>query len=176
MVKWRGKNALFVIFGRSFECLPLLTVMAKNNQLCLFTGGHIQKFACTGACLLFVVVHRRFLAIGRKEALQRNRVDGQEYRPGLRQVEQDRLVAKDMPTGFQESQAGQKLGISFNEAIARSWVVPVSASRSKARISTPGQFVVLTLDNEFGVGKRIVIARVIDIEMGANNHSNVIGV
>jgi hypothetical protein len=41
-------------------------------------------------------------------------------------------------------------------------------------MSTPRQFIVFALDNEFRFRKGIVIARVVHVEMGTDEHSDVV--
>ncbi len=100
-----------------------------------------------------------------KEALQDNGINRQEDRIGLRQADQNGLMSRGMPTGFQQRQAGQELGVSLNQPIAQGRLIPVRTNGSKACISTPRQFIVFALDNEFRFRKGIVVSGVVHVEM-----------
>src|SRR6266516_5497452 len=64
-----------LVIGWCFlERLPLLTIMAKDDQCHVLTLDQVQKFARAGAQLL-LVLKRPGLSISGKKALQDNRVD-----------------------------------------------------------------------------------------------------
>src|ERR1700683_209665 len=54
-------------------------------------------------------------------------------------------------------------------------MIPVGASGGKAGMAGASQGVMFALDNEFGFGESIVIADMVDVEMGANQSADVVG-
>src|SRR5579884_1407606 len=79
-----------------------------------------------------------------------------------------------MSTGLKQGQAGQEFGISLNEPIAQGRMIPVRTGGSKAGVSASRQFIVLALNDEFSLRKGIVVARVVHIEMGTDEHIDVV--
>jgi hypothetical protein len=152
------------------ERLPLLTIMAKDDQCDVLALDQIKEFSRAGAQLLLILIVWPSPTIRGKEALQDNGINRQEDRTGLWQPDQNGL----MSTGFQQRQAGQELNVSLNQPIAQGRLIPVRACGSKACMSTPRQFIVLALDNEFRLRKGIVIARVVHIEMGTDEQRDVV--
>jgi hypothetical protein len=81
--------------------------MAKDDQRDFFALDNLKKLS--GACpeLDFIVVMRPCTAIGVKETLHHDGVNGQKYRPSAGQSEEHRLVAGDMATRFNQGDAGE---------------------------------------------------------------------
>src|SRR6266699_4276222 len=164
----------FVTERGFLERLPLLPIMAKDDQCDVFALDQTKEFSRAGAQLLLILIAWPGSTIRGKEALLDNGINRQEDRTSLRQADQNGLMSRGMPTGFQQRQAGQELSVSLNQPIAQSRLIPVGTCGSKARMSTPRQFIVFALDNEFRFRKGIVIARVVHIEMGTDEQSDVV--
>src|SRR5258706_3898120 len=80
-----------------------------------------------------------------------------------------------MTARFDQCDAGEELGVAIEQAVTKGGVIPVRASRGEAWMSAAGDGVVLALDNELRIGKGIVVAGVIDVEMGTDHDVDVIG-
>src|SRR5258706_3077041 len=105
--------------GRCFlERLPLLTIMAKDDQCHMITLDQVQEFARAGAQFL-LVLKRPGLSIRGKKALQDNSVNCQQHRTDLRQAYQHRLVSRCMPASLYPKESGQQLCISLNQSVAQ---------------------------------------------------------
>jgi hypothetical protein len=165
--------SLFVKGWRFLERLPLLTIMAKDDQLHLLTLDQIKEFSRAGAQLLLVVIQRPSPTIRGKKALLDDCIDHQQNLPGLWQAYQNRLMSRGMPTGFKQRQAGQELGVPLNQPVAQCWLIPVHVCGGKARMSAPRQFIVFALDDEFRLCKGIVISGVVHVEMGTDEEIEV---
>src|SRR5689334_12401979 len=53
-------------------------------------------------------------------------------------------------------------------------MIPVRVGGSKARMSAPRQFIVFALNDEFGLRKGIMIPGMIHVEMGTDEHIDVV--
>jgi hypothetical protein len=148
--------------------------MAKDDQCDVLALDQTKEFSRAGAQLLLILIAWPGPTIRGKEALLDNGINRQEDRTSLRQADQNGLMSRGMPTGFQQRQAGQELSISLNQSIAQGRLIPMGACGSKAGMSTPGQFIVLALDNEFRFRKGIVISHVVHIEMGTDEQRDVV--
>src|SRR5260370_5531503 len=163
----------FVISWRFLERLPLLPIMAKDDQRHALALNQVQQFARAGAELLSVLKRHGF-AIRGKEALKENSVDGQQHRAGLLQAHQHRLMSRRVPARLDQRQSGQQLSVSLHQPVAQRRMIPVRACASKAWMSAACQFVVLALDDEFRLQKGIVIARVVYVEMGTDQQIDIV--
>src|SRR6266571_2637631 len=173
---WWVAVVSLVIVRRFLERLPLLAIMAKDDQRHVFALDQVQEFARTGAQLLFVVVAGPGPAIWGKKALQDDGINRQQHWAGLRQAQQDRLMSRGMPTGLKQREAGQQLGVAINEPVAQCRMIPVNACGSKAWVPAARQFIVFALDDEFRLRKGIVIARMVHVEMGTDEEIDVVRV
>src|SRR5579884_2306312 len=77
--------------------------------------------------------------------------------------------------GLKQGQAGQNLGIAINQPITERGMIPVGSCCSKAWMSAACQFVVCALNDKFGFRERIVISCMVDIEMGADEQIDIVG-
>src|SRR5579872_809462 len=93
---------LLVIVRRFLKCLPLLTIVTKDDERHMLALDQTQEFARAGAQLLFVVIIRRRLTIRGKQALQGYGIDRQQNIAGLRQTHQYRLMSRDMSTALDQ--------------------------------------------------------------------------
>src|SRR5438067_558616 len=89
-------------------------------------------------------------------------------------MHQHRLMSRCMPTCLDHHQTGQEFGVSINEPVAQGWMIPVNTGGSIAWMSAACQFIVLALDDEFGLRKGIVIACMVHVEMGTNDEIDLI--
>ena len=124
-----------VVVRRSPQRLPLLTIMAKDDQRHVLALDHIQQFPRAGAQLLLVVIKRPGLTIRGEKALHSDCINSQQHRAALRQAHQHRLMPRRMPTGLEQRQARQEFGISINQPVTQRRMIPVSAYGCKASMS-----------------------------------------
>jgi hypothetical protein len=82
-------------------------------------------------------------------------------------------VAGDVSAGLDKGKAGDDLCVTFDEAIAQLWIVPAFSMALETRVSTTGDFILLTLDDEFGVGEGVMVACMVNVQMGADENVNV---
>ncbi len=91
------------------------------------------------------------------------------------QAHQHRLVAGDVATGFDEFDAGEQSDVAFDEAIVQIGYVPELAGPLGAHMSGDGEFVMFELDNDFGIIEESMVARVIYVEVRADEEIDVGG-
>lgn len=143
--------------------------MAEDSEGDVFAVDDFQEFAGAVAELVLILVGGPGIAVGCEEALHYDGVDGEENWAGVGKADEDRLVAGDVSTGFNEAKAGEQVCVAIDEGVAKGWMVPVGTGESEAGVTGAGDFIVGALDDEFGIGKRIVEAGMVDIEVGADN-------
>lgn len=153
---------------RLLEGLPRYAVVAEDGEGDAFPFDDVQQFARAVAELAFALVGGPCISVGREEALHRNSVDGQENGAGVGKVEEDGLVASDVPAGLNEAEPGEQASVTIDEGVAKGWVILVGASESQPGMAAAGEIIVRTLDDEFGVWERVMEAGVIHIEVGAD--------
>jgi hypothetical protein len=78
-------------------------------------------------------------------------------------------VARDVSAGLNEAEAGEQVGVAVDESVAKRWVIPVRLGFGEAGMAASREFIVCTLDDEFSAGECVVVAGVVDVEMGADN-------
>ena len=148
-------------------------VVAEDDEGDAFSLGEVQEFAGAGDGFFGVEVRGASCTVTGEGGLQGNGVDGEEDRSGFVQVQQDRLVTGDVSAGFDEGEAGDDLCITFDEAIVQLWIVPDFSMAFETRVSTTGDFILLTLDDKFGVGEGVMVASMVNVKMGADEDVNV---
>ena len=153
--------------------MPLQAVMAEDDERDPLALYSFKEFSGAGAELLFVLILGPCFAVEGKKALHHHCVDCQEYRPCLGQLDEHRLVPGDVPAGLDERQAGHEFGIAVDQPVAQRGMVPMRPCRRKPRMAAAGQLVMRALDNEFGIPECIVIAAVVNVEVGADEDINV---
>src|SRR5450755_538558 len=83
-----GASNSIVVSGCLLERLPLIAVMAKDDQGHMFAHDQIQEFLRTGTQLRLVLNGPR-LALRGEKTLQDDGVDGEQNVPGPWQAQQD---------------------------------------------------------------------------------------
>jgi hypothetical protein len=163
-----------VVAGQdSLQRLPLSAIVAKDNQPYLFPFSQGKKLARACPQLLLIVVIRPGMAILGECVRHHNRVDRQQHGAGFGQTHQHRLTARGVAAGLKQGQSRHNLGVTINQRVGQSWIVPMDAGGGKTRMPTPGQIVVRALNNELRLGNAIMIARVIDVEVGADHNLDI---
>lgn len=74
-----------------------------------------------------------------------------------------------MSARFNEAETWEQLRVPFDEAVVERWVVPMWPCGRKAGMSAAGQVIVRALDDELGAGECIVVAGVVNVEVGADD-------
>ena len=169
-----ASGASLVIGRRFLERLPLLAIMAKDDQRHMLALDQIQEFSRACTQLLLVVIGRPGPAIRGKQALQDDGINRQQNLPGLWQVHQDRLMPRCMPTGLDQPESRQQFGVSLNQPVAQGRLIPVSACGSIAYMTTARQRIVVMLDDKLRPGKDIVVSCMVHVEMGADQQIDVV--
>src|SRR5260370_13139431 len=109
-----ASGASLVIGRRFLERLPLLAIMAKDDQRHMLALDQLQEFSRACTQLLLVIIGRPGPAIRGKQALQDNGINRQQNLPGLWQVHQDRLMPRGMPTGPAPPASSQQLAVALH--------------------------------------------------------------
>src|SRR5260370_30682973 len=79
-----GASGGSLVIGRRFlERLPLLAIMAKDDQRHMLALDQLQEFSRAGTQLLLVIIGRPGPAIRGKQALQDDGLNRQQNLPGL---------------------------------------------------------------------------------------------
>ena len=84
-------------------------------------------------------------------------------------------MAGCVPAGFNQGESGQKLGISTYQPVAQCRVVKVGSCLGKARVAAPCHSVLLTLGNELGLRKGVVVSGMVDVEVTAYDRVDIFG-
>src|SRR5439155_20925059 len=97
-------------------------------------------------------------------------VGGQDDRPGLWQLDEQRVVARRVAVGAQRGHAGRELAVAVQEppAVARELEVlaVVEALEERGRVVSVG--VLVPLDNELGLREELRAARVVVVQVRDN--------
>lgn len=166
----RANDPASVIESRGFlERLPLKAVVAEDDKRHIFLIDNLEQLPRTFVKLFFILIMRPGFAIRGEEALHHYRVDCQEYGTGNWKADQDRLVAGNVPAGFNEAETGEKFNVAIDEAVTQGWVVPVRTCARKAGMAAEREVIVRTLDDELGGVECIVEAGVVNVEVGADD-------
>ena len=79
------------------------------------------------------------------------------------------MMARTVPTGFNEPDAREKLLVAVELPISEAGMVPVGACPGIPRCAAPRQSEVGTLHHEFRVRESIMVTTVVRVEVRAND-------
>src|SRR5258707_2325369 len=95
--------------------LPLRAVVSEDDNSDFFALDDVEESYGAGAELVLIVVCWPGFAVRSEPGLHHDRVDGQQHRAGLRQIDQDGLVAGCVARRIQQAESGEELGVAVDK-------------------------------------------------------------
>ncbi len=93
-------------------------VVPKNDQGDVFLLDEIQQFARAGNRFRSIGIHWTNRPVSHEMSLHGDGINGKKHRTGLREGDENRLVAGGMSTRLDEFDAGKQLRIAINKLVA----------------------------------------------------------